>query len=89
MLEILSDCRTALQAGSAAITQTTLCVQTVFDSIKYCTGSSTLHVSIQVPDKGSSVVFLWIEVLLDWLFFALQSMLERSMYPFFLLYRGS
>lgn len=83
MLEVLSDCRTALRAGSAAITQTPLCVQTLFDSIKYNTGSSNLHVSIQVPHNGSSVVLLWIEVHLEWLFFALQSMLERSRYPFF------
>lgn len=86
MLEGVSDCRTALQAGSAAITQTTLCVQTVFDSIKYNAGSSNLHVSIQMPDNSSSVILLWIEVHLDWLFFALQSMLERSRYPFFLVY---
>lgn len=32
-----------LQAGSAAIRQTTLCVQTVFDSIKYNTDSSNLQ----------------------------------------------
>lgn len=83
VLEVLSECRRALQAGSAAITQTRLCVPTAFDSIKYNTGSSNLHVSIQMPDNSSSVVLLWIEVHLDWLFFALQSMLERSRYPFF------
>lgn len=37
-----------------------------------------------MPDYSSSVVLLWIEVHLDWFFFALQSMLERSRYPFFL-----
>lgn len=36
-----------------------------------------------MPDYSSSVVLLWIEVHLDWFFFALQSMLERSRYPFF------
>lgn len=82
MLEVLSDCRRALQAGIAAITQTRLCVPTVFDSIKYNAGSSNLHVSIQMPDNSSSVVLLWIEVHPDWLFFALQSMLERSRYTF-------
>jgi len=58
MLGVLSQCRAALQSGSVAITQATLCVQTVFDSIKYNIGSSTLHVSIQVPDNSSGVVLL-------------------------------
>lgn len=47
VLEVLSDCRRALQAGSAAITQIRLCVPTAFDSIKCNTGSSNLHGSIQ------------------------------------------
>lgn len=83
MLEVVSDCGTALEAGSAAVTQTTLCVHTVFDSIKYNTGSSNLHIFIQLPDNSSTVVLLWVEVHLNWLLFALQSMLERSRYPFF------
>lgn len=58
MLGILSRCKAALQAGSMAITQAALCVQTVFDSVKYNIGSSNLHVSIQVPDNGSGVVLL-------------------------------
>lgn len=46
----------SLAGGSVAITQAVLCVQTVFDSIKCNTGSSNLHVSIQVPDNGSGVL---------------------------------
>lgn len=58
MLEVLSNRGAASQAGSMAITQAALCVQTVFDSIKYNIASSNLHVSIQVPDNGSGVVLL-------------------------------
>lgn len=56
MLRVLSNCRAALQAGSVAVMHAALCVQTVFDSVKYNIGLSNLHVSIQAPDNGSGVV---------------------------------